>query len=108
MSGPPAYGRTRPGANLELPAMPRGVVDESFGPARALRDVGTDRGQRIRVDHRLTPLARLSPTNTTGPSATMASPNKTALAPTPPTSPSAATSPAGTDRNRPDYSGFSG
>ena len=41
-------------------------VDESFGPARALRTVGTARGQRPRVAHRLPPLARLSPTNSTG------------------------------------------
>ena len=38
-------------------------VDESFGPARALRAVWTARGQRWRVAHRLPTLSRLSPTS---------------------------------------------
>ena len=42
------------------------LVAESFGPARALRAVGTARGQRWRVVHRRPPLARLSPTSSTG------------------------------------------
>ena len=44
-------------------------MDGSFGPARALRAVGTARGQRRRVAHRLPPLACLPPTNFTGPAA---------------------------------------
>ena len=43
------------------------LVDESFGPARALRAMGTARGQRQGVAHRLPPFAGLSPTNSTGP-----------------------------------------
>ncbi len=43
-----------------------GFVDESCGPARALRAVWTARGQRWRVAHRLTTLARLSPTTPQG------------------------------------------
>ena len=50
-----------------VPAPSCGVVDESCGPARALRVVGTARGQPLRVDHRLPPLAGLSTTNSTGP-----------------------------------------
>ena len=37
-------------------------MDESYGPARALRAVWTARGQRSRVAHRLPTLSRLSPT----------------------------------------------
>ena len=37
-------------------------MDESCGPARALRAVCTARGQRLRVAHRLPTLSRLSPT----------------------------------------------
>ena len=44
-----------------------GFVDESYGPARALRAVWTARGQRGRVAHRLPTLSRLSPTSSTGP-----------------------------------------
>ena len=44
-----------------------GFVDESYGPARALRTVWTARGQRARIAHRLPTLSRLSPTNSTGP-----------------------------------------
>ena len=77
--------------SLQPRSMKRAVAD--FGR------LGTEGAHcETRTYFGLTPLARLSPTNTTEPSATMASPNKTALAPTPPTSPSAATSPAGTDR----------
>ena len=57
----PAEGRQR----VTEPSY--GFVDESFGPARALRAVGTVRGQRYRVAHRLPPLACLSPTKSTGP-----------------------------------------
>ena len=59
-------------------------------------DVGTDRGQCHGIAHRLTPLAGLSPTNTTGPNTRMASQSRTAV--TPPTGPTPAR-PA--NRNRP-------
>jgi hypothetical protein len=56
------------GLNLN-PIAPRPVdfVDESCGPARALRAMWTAPGQRWRVAHRLPTFACLSPTNSTGP-----------------------------------------
>ena len=59
--------RDRRGPSPHETEVSYGFVDESFGPARALRAVGTARGQRWRVAHRLSPLACLSSTNSTGP-----------------------------------------
>ena len=67
-------------AATSTPGPSRGVVDESCGPAPALRAAWTARGQRLSVADRLTTLARLSPTNPTGPTAKMASLKKTVLA----------------------------
>nr|VFK27859.1 MAG: hypothetical protein BECKLPF1236A_GA0070988_106082 [Candidatus Kentron sp. LPFa]VFK36845.1 MAG: hypothetical protein BECKLPF1236C_GA0070990_107051 [Candidatus Kentron sp. LPFa] len=46
--------------------VPCGLVDESFGPAFALRDVWTARADNIPVAHRLPTLSGLSPTGSTG------------------------------------------
>ena len=49
------------------------LVDESFGPARALRAMWAARGQRGRVAHRRPTFAGLSPTSSTGSAATIIS-----------------------------------
>ena len=83
---PPNYMRNRfLCAAVEAYADPeRGVAavphTRACGPAPALRAAWTARGQRLGVAHRLTTLAHLSTTNPTGPTAKMASLNKTALA----------------------------
>ena len=56
------------GLNLDpIARRPVEFVDESSGPARALRAMWAAPGQRWRVAHRLPTFARLSPTNSTGP-----------------------------------------
>ena len=42
------------------------LVDDSFKPAQALRDVWINHGQQKDVDHSLTTLLSLSPTRHTG------------------------------------------
>lgn len=42
------------------------LVDDSFGPAQALRDVWMNRGQQKHVAHRSPTLLILSPTGRTG------------------------------------------
>ncbi len=48
------------------PEMACALVDDSFGPAQALRDAWISHGQQKDVAHSLTTLLGLSPTGCTG------------------------------------------